>query len=475
MKKKDSNFDDLLYRLKAADPAKRAEPKIGEQVIMNAMKEKIKSKKWGFPQFATLSGVATASAAALIVGIGLPAAVTASPEPLLSLGAQGATNSEGSFAAGGSDSGMSQDRSMLWYQPYNYLYKPGALISQEPSKGNAYKFTLTGDGTAELESLKELFQLDGKTTIDPYSYDKNHFFIGDIDNYNTESLSLHWTNLGSWYYSNPVSNNNISVPCGIGLDERAVESPEKNSETGEDILEGAPKPEEAPITEAVPVEPCMEMAPPANLPTSGEAKDAAYKLFSAAGVVLKASDISVSADEWGVSASYALVVEGEKTNVSYNASWYGEEITYASGSFAKPVLVQEVDMISAYDAIERVSDYRWWGSYYQDVMDYAIAYSTSDKGSAISESPISESPISGSPSPVDANGGELSPEEWVEPAIETVEVVFDSSEQKLLMVWDANGDVWLLPGYVYKTTNDKYYGSAAVVAVEASLITLPKE
>jgi hypothetical protein len=475
MKKKDSDFNDLLYRLKAADPAKRAVSKIGEHTLMNATKGKPKSSKWGFPQFATLSGLATASVATLIVGLSLPAAVTAGPEPLLSLGAQSSASLDGRAAAGEADT--AQDKSMLWYQPYEYIYKPGALLSKEPSKGNAYKFTLTGDGSKELDSLIEWFDIEGNVTIDPYNYDKTHFFIGDIENYDTQSLSLYWSNLGSWYFSNPEANQSIDSSCGLDIEPRTAEASTDDSISNEGST-GSGEPmnisEESDLY-ITPVEPCFEQIPPTDLPTKEDAKNTAYELFSTMGLGLDANDIVVNSDEWSVTANYSLVIDGEKTNVIYDIAWYGPEVAYASGSFAKPELIQEVDMISAYDAVNRIEDYRWWGSYYQDVMGYAIAYSTSADDSTNSDDSITTLEI---PAPLDGepgDSGDISPEEWLEPAMETVEVVFDSAEQKLLMVWDASGNVWMLPGYVYKTSNDKYYGSPAVVAVEASLINLPKE
>jgi hypothetical protein len=458
MKKKHEDFYDLLFRLKAADPAKFVESKIGENVIMNATKTKSETNRWKVPTFTLMSGVATASVVTLMVGINLPTATMDNPQVLLSLGGQaqesGNMLDEGKLAPGATGDDTPQSDSMFW-DPYNYVYSPGDSLSKDTSQGNAYKFTLAGDGTPEFKALTKWFGVNGDPVKNPYDYDENHFFIGDVDNYNTESLNLYWSNLGSWYYSNPMMQEESNVNCSkdeaLGEELKPDNIAQEDSISESDLNGGR-------------IEACYsDPKPPVDLPTIGKAKDTAYELFSAMGIDINVSEIKIYQDEWSVSASYALMVEGEKTSVSFDVYWTGKEITYASGSFARPVLIQKVDMVSPYSAVSRIEDYRWWGSYYQDPSDYSIGFAQSMEDS---------SPMVDTPNNTGEIDGENIQEELIEPTIETVEVAFDSAEQKLLMVWSQTGDVWLLPGYVYQTENGKYYGSPSVVGVEDSLVDL---
>ena len=62
------------------------------------------------------------------------------------------------------------------------------------------------------------------------------------------------------------------------------------------------------------------------------------------------------------------------------------------------------------------------------------------------------------------------PGEQIEP--ETVTLTVVESESALLSIWDANGEVWLVPGYIL--VNDQgWFG--AVIALIGGVIELPKE
>jgi hypothetical protein len=59
-----------------------------------------------------------------------------------------------------------------------------------------------------------------------------------------------------------------------------------------------------------------------------------------------------------------------------------------------------------------------------------------------------------------------------EPEPETVTITVVQAERALLSIWDASGDVWLVPGWIL--INDQgWFGS--VISVIEGVIELPKE
>jgi hypothetical protein len=62
------------------------------------------------------------------------------------------------------------------------------------------------------------------------------------------------------------------------------------------------------------------------------------------------------------------------------------------------------------------------------------------------------------------------PGEQIEP--ETITLTILESETAMLSVWDANGEVWLVPGYIL--INDQGWFGAVIALIEG-VIELPKE
>jgi hypothetical protein len=81
-------------------------------------------------------------------------------------------------------------------------------------------------------------------------------------------------------------------------------------------------------------------------------------------------------------------------------------------------------------------------------------------GEASSDSAPADSSIAIDPMP----GEEFVPE--------TVTLTVVESESALLSVWDANGEVWLVPGYIM--VNDQGWFGAVIALIEG-VIELPKE
>ncbi|MFT4029253.1 MAG: hypothetical protein QM675_05200, partial [Protaetiibacter sp.] len=60
-----------------------------------------------------------------------------------------------------------------------------------------------------------------------------------------------------------------------------------------------------------------------------------------------------------------------------------------------------------------------------------------------------------------------------EPTPEIVTVTLDHAEATLLMLWDVDGNAWLVPGYAFETTPDQGFWISIVALVEG-VIALPE-
>jgi hypothetical protein len=124
------------------------------------------------------------------------------------------------------------------------------------------------------------------------------------------------------------------------------------------------------------------------------------------------------------------------------------------------------DTVSALSAVDRLADWRWSGSpsglFYQRFQPPMVAepapYVKSDGPASESES--ADSSIAIDPMP----GEQLEPE--------TITLTILESESAMLSVWDANGEVWLVPGYIL--INDQGWFGAVIALIEG-VIELPKQ
>lgn len=469
----DENFNELEQRLRKADPAKNANIIIGEHVLTKAIKKEgdsLAAPKWYTFKITALSGIATASVAAVaLVGLNLTGLNSNNDGMLLSLSGEQNTGQQNAIA-GAPESGAA-DKSMMWFPNYNYINIAGEGLSKEAGRGNAYKFELAGAPEDELKKLANVFGVQGIAAQDPYGYDKLNWVIGDYQNYMKPQVSLYWAGMGNWYYSNPEASTSTSSGCS---GDSTVSSDDSTSTKERDITGDKVEPGQDTYPDCV-------FLPPTGLPTESEALNEAYRILTATGADLEKGDLTVFSDEWGVYVSGNQKVEGQEVSVNFSVSWSGPEVAYASGNLAKIVLVKEVPLISAYDAVERLSDWIWFGSYPHNAgmgIAYPMAMNKSEPA-VIEPGFVSDTgDSSGGEGSTDSSEGSTDGSEpyqgddWVAPEPEDLEVLFNKSETRLLLIWDANGTPWLLPGYVYSTDVKEYYGMASVVAVDSRVINL---
>jgi hypothetical protein len=435
-----SQKDELDSRLAKADPTKkRTAPILSEGVITQAIaadtKLGLRSRfdLLGQNLRLTALGLSVASSAA-VVAVAL--VITSTPQPLIQLsGIQGARNNESAAA----QMDVGSDKMMM---PFNYFeFLAGPNLSDEPGSGEVYKLVRQSTPEEVLTNVASVFGVSGSVKKYPDFAEGNPgYFFGESDDpwgYDAKNpvISLWWLGTASWNYSNP-----IAFPDSVC---------EETDAAGNCVA-------------------YQEFQPtPELLPTEAEAVAKALEVFNATGLQVSASEIRVEISEWGVNASASMSVAGQPTNVEWYLGWSSTgEISYAGGHSVAAESMGTFDTISALAAVDRLADWRWSGSpsglFYQRFQPRAI---TDPAPFAGNEKPLAEGSEGESTIAI-----EPMPEPMPEP--ETLTLTILESEQALLSVWDASGEVWLVPGWIL--INDQgWFG--AVISVIEGVIALPKE
>jgi hypothetical protein len=435
-----TNNDELDQRLAKADPAlKRVAPELPEGILASAIAAD--NKLTLRARFELLSQNLRRASLGLAVGgsaaaVAVALVITASPQPLIQLsGMQGARNSES--AAAQMDIGA--DKMMMPFVNFEYLAGPN--LSSETGSGQVFKLVRQSTPEEVLAKVAAVFGVEGTIKKYPDFAETNPgYFFGQSDEpwgYDGKNpvISLWWSGTASWNYSNPIA-----------YPESKCEETDANGN----------------CTAYTEFQPTPEL-----LPTKEQATAKALEVFNATGLSVAESEIRVDSSEWGVSASASMSIDGQPTNVEWYIGWSSTGvISYAGGHSVAAEAMGTFDTISALSAVDRLADWRWSGSpsgiFYQRFQPPMVAEAapyiksgeaTSDSGSA--DSSIAIDPIPG---------------EQIEP--ETVILTIVESESALLSVWDANGEVWLVPGYIL--INDQGWFGAVIALIEG-VIELPKE
>lgn len=366
--------------------------------------------------FGLVSGLGAIVAVALVLG--------SSPQPIIKLAAtgQGDTNRSSMGTEDSIDKSISGDY-------LTYEYKAGPELSNEAGSGQVYKLVRTGDPEAVLASLARVFSVEGSVKKYPDFSDQNpgYFFSNSddpwgIDNQNP-MLSLWWGGTGSWNYSKPGEDGTSSSSC----------EPDSEGNCQE-------------WTEAVPT--------PELLPTREDAIAKALEIFRATGLSVTEADLKVDYSEWGVYISAAMSVAGQPTSIEWYIGWSSiGEISFAGGHTVTAESVGTFDTISAVQAVDRIADWRWFGS-------AATSFYEKYQGGFSGASDRNQEAIE--PDFGDSN-------ERSEQEIQTLTII--TAESTLVSIWDAAGDVWLVPGFVL--VNDQGWWNSVISVVEG-VIALPE-
>ena len=355
-----------------------------------------------------LSGVAVAATAVFAV-------MPSNPAPLINL-AQSPPQRE---ALGGS----SDAKMMMWVE-YEYVAGPG--LSDAAGSDQVYKLNLNGSPEALVEKLAARFGVEGKLSKETYDEGKTYnYFFGNKAKPENASVSVYWTGTGSWYFGD-------------------------YSKFSEKV----------------------------NLPTKASALATASEIFADTGLVVAEDAITVTSGDWGMVAQASLQVGGEDTALEWMVNWAPNgEIIGVSGHSVTVEAKGTYGTISAKDSVKRLGDWRYGGSaassYYGGGMAMmsrggsVVSSDVSESGSEPSVEPTEEPTVEPTPEPTEEPTVEPTPE----PTPEKVVMKLVSSKKTHLLIWDAKGGAWLVPGYMLKNS-DGWYNS--VISLVDGIIALPK-
>jgi hypothetical protein len=217
------------------------------------------------------------------------------------------------------------------------------------------------------------------------------------------------------------------------------------------------------------------------------------------GVDFETADLTVMVDEWSSFAIVAVKVSGQPTAIEWSISWSGNgELSWAQGNSVTIVDAGEFDTVSDTAAVERLADWRWFGAGptdYQGGM-WAARSSVDDgfdvidgdavTGETVEPSEPAEPEVEPTEEPVPAETTEPVPAETDTPVVDPTEtpiplptegeipvqtITIDESKSVLLLVWDASGRAWLVPGAAL-TGTDSWWQT--VITLVEGVIELPE-
>jgi hypothetical protein len=178
-----------------------------------------------------------------------------------------------------------------------------------------------------------------------------------------------------------------------------------------------------------------------------------------------------------MTAQASLQVGGEDTALEWMVNWAPNgEIIGVSGHSVSIEAKGTFGTISAKDSVKRLGDWRYGGSaassYYGGGMAMmsrggTVSSDVTESGTEPSAEPTEEPTDTPTAEPTE----EPTVEPMPEPTPEKVVMKLVSSKKTHLLIWDANGGAWLVPGYMLKNT-DGWYSS--VISLVDGVIALPK-
>jgi hypothetical protein len=265
-------------------------------------------------------------------------------------------------------------------------YQAANALSSNGTNGHVYELKVVGDARSIARRAAEAMNFSG---TESYQAEWDSAVIEgkkDENGYPLESVNASGTGTGSWSYWSGST---------IFSDEKVV----------------------------VPV-------------SNASATEQALEIFSATGLEVSAADVRVSRDDYGMSASADLKIDGMQTGLVWSVHWNGEgEIDSAWGHSVELVDRGEFSNVSPVAAVERLSKFGYWSgvseTFYTQVGSKVYSYESAEA------------------------------------------VNIDGSELTNGLVYDAKGNAWLVPSYVLSSKDYGFQGS--VIALVDGVIELPKE
>lgn len=352
------------------------------------------------------------------------------------------------------------DASMSWWVEYEYLAGEG--LSSEGGRGNVYQLELEGTPEGLLSDVAKRLGVTGVPDKSAYFDPQWPVYVLGAEDWTAPSINVTWTGTGNWYYNNPAA-----YPEPVCTD--VPPSPDGKQPGYVD---------------------CASPEPAGPLVSVEEAKAEAAALFSATGLDVLATDVRVlTNDEWGVGVAASLRVDGVDTALEWTMFWApGPILASASGHAVTVIERGGFETIGPVAAVDRLASGMWWGApspaYYTTS---AVTEPLARDAGSTDTSPPAPSEGSSEPGelPEEEKPGEELPEvpptevplPLPEPPVleepEIITVTVTAAEPTLLLVWDADGNAWLVPGYVMRHGEDDWAWTT-VISLMDGVLALPE-
>ncbi|QEO10332.1 hypothetical protein [Protaetiibacter larvae] len=455
-----NEFDDPVARLHRAASAASA-PELDPAIVTGAPDRRA-PRLVRHGRAARGAGIGLVAVAAVSVGALVVGNPFAAPAPLFAAAGAGGAEAA-SFAT--------DSRLALWA---NYEYLAGAGLSTEGGRGGVYELRRAGDPESVLRDAAAALGLDGASRAGSYSTPEYPSYVVGPEDGSAPSLTLSWAGTGDWWYNDPAA-----YPQQV-CEEVPIVAEDGTATSFSD---------------------CRQPEIPASAslaPSADEARQLAATLFAATGFEVSADAIEVTADAWQTTATASLVVDGQATALQWSVAWTPlGKIAWASGHSIEVVARGEYDTVSAAAAVERLSDGRWFGAAGPAYSGGGMVAFAADSGLARSASgelgtaeppvqpgdevdpgvvpidpgvvPIDPGVVPVDPGVVPVDPDVIEPEPL--PTPETVTVTFEHAEATLVLLWDVDGNAWLVPGYAFENPEQGFW--SVVVSIVEGVITLP--
>ena len=349
------------------------------------------------------------------------AAFALQPTPaLFSLGSAGNAGALSAAPASGLPEGNSQDmaKKLMMPNPFTYNFVAGEALSDESGTGSVYQLVLTGDAESVLLKVSKALGVPGQIERPEYSTDEYPMLVVGAQDGMAKSAAISWSGTGNWWFNDPAA-----YPIPDCLEFSTAEDGTKY---------------------------CIQYQNPKleSQPTKTQIIAEAIRVFSATGLLVRASEVVTNSNEWGSSAYASLQIDGQDSPIEWSLGWSTNgTLAYASGHSVKLVKKGEFKTISARDSVKRISDWRYSGSIAQALWSKYQPINMDLTPQLAVEPYIESSPDSSTDSSPDSST-DSSPSPLPLPSPSIVNVTINRAVSALVMIWDQGGNAWIVPGTI---------------------------
>lgn len=331
------------------------------------------------------------------------------------------------MAAAEADDALGRADMAMW-DPVEHRFEltDGARFS--PGEARAWQLVPPRNLDRAAAELAETFGVDGVRSA-PFA--DGSLIAGSEDG---SGPSLWVDPTGSWYYS---------APEGFAAWDCAEPSHREEPAVDPDVAADATDEGDGAVSSPALDEPCEPPAPPTGVPTASEARERATSLFRDLALPGRVVIAGVDAGERGAWVSGIVELDGRTTDLFVSASYGGEALlTSASGTLATATEADTYPTIGADEAVRRLEEQAgWWGGGIRPLPAIDTAEAMPEPAPVDPDEPVSSDDV------VAGRDVTILPAPVADGEPQVVDVTLVSAQPVLLLQYDVNGTVWLLPGY----------------------------